>query len=445
MDVYDGSESQVRINWRVGKEVTMPLLLDGSRTAIKYGQPLESFVIIDPEGNLRYKSNSSVSMDKIRDEVALALSELPQTTVELVQAAGWQHALPDTAIAGDRLEIDATVVPALFSEGGEIVRVVADLSGLGGEREVPLQATDEGTYRLQQALTLGISYGLHPLEIVVEQQTPDGPVETRLSQMILVVPAHDLPIFASALAENWTLQPTKVEVAVVDDAPAARDALALMATERWSLVATAAQPVQPLGLRALRFAFHPGDATGGFFNMVIKGARTILVGAEQGIDLERREWQEVEVPLEWDFSADDHDPIRDIASIIITGDLVGTFYMSDIRLLSAREEVVPTAILESYQASTPDELSLAQNYPNPFNSETVIAFALPERAQVELSVYNMLGQQISVLLRGPRSAGSFSVRWDGRDRAGRALASGVYFYRLQVGQRQEIRKLLLLR
>ena len=107
-------------------------------------------------------------------------------------------------------------------------------------------------------------------------------------------------------------------------------------------------------------------------------------------------------------------------------------------------EVVETAV-ETSEASTPHAFSLAQNAPNPFNSNTMIRFALPQPSQVELTIYNLLGQPVAVLVQGPSAAGTFSVRWDGRDQAGRAVTSGVYLYQLRADQYTEVRKLLLLR
>ncbi len=109
------------------------------------------------------------------------------------------------------------------------------------------------------------------------------------------------------------------------------------------------------------------------------------------------------------------------------------------------EEVTETAVEASARASAPGGLSLAQNAPNPFNSDTVIRFALPRPSQVELAIYNLLGQPVAVLVQGPAAAGAFAVRWDGRDQTGREVTSGVYFYRLRAGGHVVIRKLLLLR
>ena len=104
-----------------------------------------------------------------------------------------------------------------------------------------------------------------------------------------------------------------------------------------------------------------------------------------------------------------------------------------------------TAVETFDQASVPQAFSLAQNAPNPFNSNTVIRFALPQPSQVELTIYNLLGQPVAVLAQGPSAAGTFSVRWDGRDQTGRAVTSGVYLYQLRAGEYTEVRKLLLLR
>ena len=108
-------------------------------------------------------------------------------------------------------------------------------------------------------------------------------------------------------------------------------------------------------------------------------------------------------------------------------------------------KTVETAVETSDQASVPQAFSLAQNAPNPFNSNTVIRFALPQSSQVELTIYNLLGQPVAVLVQGPSEAGTFSVRWDGRDQAGHELTSGVYLYQLRAGEYTEVRKLLLLR
>jgi hypothetical protein len=82
--------------------------------------------------------------------------------------------------------------------------------------------------------------------------------------------------------------------------------------------------------------------------------------------------------------------------------------------------------------AVPQAYALGQNYPNPFNPSTRISFSLPGTGTVTLNVFNLLGQQIATLVNGLMTAGTHETVWDGRDAAGRVLASGVYFYRIDV-------------
>jgi hypothetical protein len=91
-------------------------------------------------------------------------------------------------------------------------------------------------------------------------------------------------------------------------------------------------------------------------------------------------------------------------------------------------------------SSGPAEFALLQNYPNPFNPTTTIRYSLPHKTQVLLAVFNTLGQQIATLAQGELEAGSYEVRFDGS-----ALASGLYFYRIQAGGFVQSRRFLLLR
>ena len=93
----------------------------------------------------------------------------------------------------------------------------------------------------------------------------------------------------------------------------------------------------------------------------------------------------------------------------------------------------------------PHEFSLEQSFPNPFNPITTIGFAVPARGDVELVIYNLAGQQARTLVSAVVEVGNHSVTWDGRDDLGRELASGVYMYRLQAGERVASRRFLLLK
>jgi flagellar hook assembly protein FlgD len=93
----------------------------------------------------------------------------------------------------------------------------------------------------------------------------------------------------------------------------------------------------------------------------------------------------------------------------------------------------------------PDAFSLSQNYPNPFNPETVIKYALPEDCYVELTIYNLLGQKVKILVNQYQNAGYKIVHWNGRDDQGNELASGVYFYKIKTTKYSQTKKMVLLR
>ncbi|MHB1687296.1 MAG: alpha-amylase family glycosyl hydrolase [Ignavibacteriaceae bacterium] len=95
----------------------------------------------------------------------------------------------------------------------------------------------------------------------------------------------------------------------------------------------------------------------------------------------------------------------------------------------------------------PTEFKLAQNYPNPFNPSTTISYNIPEgkNDMVKIVVYNSLGQPVKVLVDERKSAGSYSVVWDGRNDSGNHVSSGVYFYRIIAGSYTDIRRMVLLK
>ena len=89
--------------------------------------------------------------------------------------------------------------------------------------------------------------------------------------------------------------------------------------------------------------------------------------------------------------------------------------------------------------------SLEQNRPNPFNPWTTIRFHLAEAGPVRLTILDVSGRLLRDLIAAKMPAGSHEVSWDGQDDAGRAVASGVYLYRLESGSHASQRKMLLLR
>jgi hypothetical protein len=109
--------------------------------------------------------------------------------------------------------------------------------------------------------------------------------------------------------------------------------------------------------------------------------------------------------------------------------------------------VVPVKIITEEEAEGlhPESFSLFQNYPNPFNPQTQINYALPQACHVRVTIYNLLGQRVRVLVDEHQNAGFRRIGWDGKDEQGVEAASGVYFYRLETGGFIETKKMLLLR
>jgi len=92
----------------------------------------------------------------------------------------------------------------------------------------------------------------------------------------------------------------------------------------------------------------------------------------------------------------------------------------------------------------PIEYSLGQNHPNPFNPETIISFSVTHRTDIRLTIYNVLGERLRSFERYC-TPGTHTVTWDGKNSAGEDVASGIYLYRLTVGNYQETKKMVLLR
>lgn len=93
----------------------------------------------------------------------------------------------------------------------------------------------------------------------------------------------------------------------------------------------------------------------------------------------------------------------------------------------------------------PLAFSLGQNYPNPFNPTTTISFALPKAEKVELKIYNILGQEVTTLLDEDKPAGVHQVVWDGTDKDGRFVSSGLYFYKLEAASFREVKRMVFLK
>jgi hypothetical protein len=98
-----------------------------------------------------------------------------------------------------------------------------------------------------------------------------------------------------------------------------------------------------------------------------------------------------------------------------------------------------TSIENEGTGKKPFSFKLYQNYPNPFNPETVISWQLPISSQVDLSVYNILGEKVITLVSDYRQSGHYSIKWDAT-----GFSTGIYFYRLKADNFNAVSKMILM-
>ena len=132
------------------------------------------------------------------------------------------------------------------------------------------------------------------------------------------------------------------------------------------------------------------------------------------------------------------------AVVYIDDDNVFGTTESSSKKLSTPEEVL-MLLNDIDRLMKPEAFVLDQNYPNPFTGRTTIRYSLPEAAEVELIVYDVLGRQVRRLVDERKRAGNHEVVWNGRDVSGNPLASGVYFYRLKAGEFADTRSVRIVR
>tara|TARA_R100000963_G_C4641541_1_gene105173 strand:- start:1899 stop:2243 length:345 start_codon:yes stop_codon:yes gene_type:complete len=112
--------------------------------------------------------------------------------------------------------------------------------------------------------------------------------------------------------------------------------------------------------------------------------------------------------------------------------------IADLEISSGAAITVSNEVVDNSQL--PKSFSLGQNYPNPFNPTTNINFDLPQAADVQLTVFNMLGQRVMTLVDNRMEAGAHKVTFDARN-----LASGMYMYRIEAGSFINTKKMMLIK
>jgi hypothetical protein len=116
--------------------------------------------------------------------------------------------------------------------------------------------------------------------------------------------------------------------------------------------------------------------------------------------------------------------------------------VSDI-MIRISATALPVSVDDPVEENLPSTISLSQNYPNPFNPATSIDYSVPNNSDVSLDVFNIIGQKVKTLVNGKVNAGNHSITWDGTSENGSKVASGVYFYRLSVGDETIVKRMTL--
>jgi hypothetical protein len=142
-------------------------------------------------------------------------------------------------------------------------------------------------------------------------------------------------------------------------------------------------------------------------------------------DFENQNYLPYEDPIRWTVTVSDG--ITTVASSDTFSFMIGS----------------PSVINEL--AHLPKEFSLYQNYPNPFNPSTIISFALPKSATVKIKIFDILGREVRTLMNETMQPGIKKVVWDGRNRHGESVPSGMYFYRLEAGVFTDMKKMIIIK
>lgn len=335
----------------------------------------------------------------------------------------WHHDLPGNLVLGATVDLRETVHVESPSPDGEEPRVTADLRSLGGPGEVVLAALGDGNYRFGARFEVNVPIGAHEIRIHIEQLSGGVMYAHDFLHAIIVAPP-DLPILDDVLAAGWRFEGAdgasvlgstregpvfSGELSqVVQAEPESRFA-------NWTLGLVPSEPVEREGFVGLRFAFHPGETDipniPVLFLLIDRLTLDLVRDPQPGlvIDLSRRQWQVLEIPFTAfdQIHANNQDRIDAIDGIRLVGNLNGTFYLDDVRMVTSIPAAAPvmTVVAERLDDRRPTAFGLEPNYPNPFNSSTVIRYALADPADVELVVFNIAGQVVATLVAGPRPSG----------------------------------------
>jgi hypothetical protein len=140
--------------------------------------------------------------------------------------------------------------------------------------------------------------------------------------------------------------------------------------------------------------------------------------------------------------------VRDSGRVVYFGFPVYFMDREDARLAAQRvmaEFGEPNGVAERKPEMTIPSFKLYQNAPNPFSRQTNISYQLSKPGRIKLSVYNIAGQLVKTIVNGEQQAGSYVVKWDRRDHNNKQVSAGIYIYQLNVGDKMQSRKMIVLK
>ena len=142
-------------------------------------------------------------------------------------------------------------------------------------------------------------------------------------------------------------------------------------------------------------------------------------------------WIPCEGSMNLQITHTDYDTLE--TALEVNGDVLQDFYLDD------RENA-----LWIKNNNTPEQFYLYANYPNPFNPVTTLLYDLPVDANVNITIYDMMGRVVSNLVSSQR-AGYKSIQWNATNNIGQPVSAGVYLYTIQAGEFRQVRKMVLLK
>ena len=270
--------------------------------------------------------------------------------------------------------------------------------------------------------------------------------EQGLDQLVLPYPGapDDLPAVTAARTPERTLSLTAfqegkrmsaVQVGMASAAADGRDALDQFAPPGYFEGATLrlVNPAVDETYSHLAAEYRPTDREGHTFALTLQTTpgRAVQLQAQGIAAFEGQEVVLVDptVSRAYDLRAEQSIMLRPDTKDVSLKLLVGSSAFVD----RAQSAIVPTT------------LQLLPNYPNPFRTHTTLEFTLPERHDVRLVIYDVLGRRVRTLVDRSFNAGRHTMRWDGRNANGQPVASGIYLGRLEVGDQRHIQRLVLVR